>query len=78
MLGSHLTLNRLLAPSYIASATATSPLPPSYREKLVTRLVDIAHPFFSLLRTLCKKSWTTEELDDPSSGRLRGDSTKTG
>ena len=77
MLGSHLTLNRTLATHILLVRLQPQPLPPSYREKLVILILIQLTPFFSLSRTLCERSWTTEELDDPSSGRLRGDSTMT-
>src|ERR1041385_4394732 len=68
MIGSHLTLNRSLATYIMLLRLQPQPLPPSYREKLVTRLVDISHPFFSLLHMLCndlgfQRSSTTLLLD---------------
>src|SRR3954465_15669324 len=52
MLGSHLTLNSTLAPSYIASraATSTSPPPPLAVRSWLSDF-DIAHPFLLSSRT---------------------------
>src|SRR3954467_5697244 len=51
MLGSHLTLNRSLATSYIASAAATSTTTPLLTVRTWLFDFDIAHPFLLSSRT---------------------------
>src|SRR3954467_7414965 len=51
MLGSHLTLNRSLATSYIASAAATSTTTPLLNVRSWLFDFDIAHPFLLSSRT---------------------------
>src|SRR3954466_1002184 len=53
MLGPHLTLNRSLATSYIASAAATSTTTPLLTVRRWLFDFDIAHPFLLSSRTLC-------------------------
>ena len=77
MLGSHLTLNRLLATSYIARAAATSTTTPILPWEVSYKTFDIDHLFLFSFTHVMQRSWTSEELDDPSSRRFRGDSTMT-
>src|SRR3954466_7437496 len=53
MLGPHLTLNRTLATSYIASAAATSTTTPLLTVRSWLFDFDIAHPFLISSRTFC-------------------------
>src|SRR3954467_13549071 len=78
MLGSHLTLNRTLATHILLVRLQPQPLPPPH---LMVRSwlfdFDIAHPLSSLFSHVLRRLWTSVDLDDPSSGRLREDSTTT-
>src|SRR3954462_12167828 len=78
MLGSHLTLNRTLATHILLVRLQPQPLtPPHLTVRSWLFDFDIAHPLSSLFSHVLRRLWTSADLDDPSSGRLRNNSTTT-